>query len=738
MRQQNKKTNTALIYFTLALITFIAFQQVIQNDFIGYDDPFYVTNNQHVKGGITLDSVLWAFTTTLSANWHPLTWLSHMLDCNLFGLNPAGHHLTSLLIHIANTLLLFWLLKKMTDTLRPSFFVAAAFALHPLHVESVAWIAERKDVLSAFFWMLTLTAYIRYTQHPGFGRYLLVVLAFALGLMAKPMLVTLPFVLLLLDYWPLRRFQYDNQKKSPTWPLLKEKIPLFILAAASGILTYIIQQSAGAMNLAETYPLTLRISNALISYLLYVAKLFYPTHLAVLYPYPADSLPLWQPILSLIALAGVSAAVIYAARQYPFLPVGWLWYLGTLVPVIGLVQVGNQARADRYTYLPSLGIFIIVAWGSAALAAKWRYRKLLLSIATTIALTALLVCTHLQVKYWKNEITLYKRALTVTKNNYIMLCNYGAALIDEGYYNEAMKHLNAALQINPQYYFAHYGIGKALLKQEKFDQAVDYFKKALHLKPDYYKPYFELGVISLKQGNTDQAIDYWKKTLIHKPDYPDASYNLAVAMTEQGKFDEAINYFKIALSALPDWPQAHYEMGRVFYLQGKRNLAIEQCEEALRLKPDYITARITLAHTLAEIGQTPSAVEQYYYVLYLEPKNLHALKNLAWILATTDDPYIHNPEEAVKFAEKACRITDYKQAEALDTLAVAYSAAARYPEAAQAAEKAVELAVSAGQSELAEKIQKRLELYKAQKPYRPTPPEEKIEDRKNENTTKTE
>ena len=678
-----KKEHIRLIYLALTITTLIVYGQVCRNGFVGYDDPFYITNNPHVKGGITPESIIWAFTTTVSANWHPLTWLSHMLDCQLFGVNPLWHHLTSVLFHIANTLLLFRILKRMTSEIWTSAFVAAAFALHPLHVESVAWAAERKDVLSGLFWMLTIASYIRYTEHRSTGRYLLVFLVLGLGLLAKPMLVTLPFVLLLLDYWPLGRLQWGHQfgrQRQPTWRLIVEKVPMFVLSAVSSVIAYAVQQSTGAMELGKSYPLGFRISNAVVSYIAYIGKIIYPSRLAVLYPYPQDGLPLWQPIVSFLMLVVISAGVIYAGRRY--LATGWFWYIGTLVPVIGLVQIGNQAMADRYTYLPSIGIFIMVAWGIAELSAKWRHRGIVLGICAGVVLTALSICTLLQTRYWQNDLALYERAISVTENNYIMHSNYGTSLSEERRDNEALKHLRIALQINPSYYYAHYGIGTVFLKQGKFAEAIECFNKALRFKPGYHRACFDMGM----------------------------------AFSKQGKYEDAINCFNKALKTKPDWAEAHYEMGRAFYLQGNRQSALEQCTEALRIKPDYTIARITLAHTLVEMGRIQPAIEHYYTALELEPDNIFILKNLAWLLATVEDTRIHNPGEAVKLAEKACELTGYKQVEALDTLAVAYSAAGRLPEAVQIAEKAIELAGSSGEKEAAEKIRKRLELYKADKP----------------------
>lgn len=709
MEQVTKKEQSRWIYLALTIVTLIVFGQVCRNGFVGYDDPYYVTNNPHVKYGISRESVIWAFTSTFSANWHPLTWLSHTADCQLFGLNPLWHHLTSVLFHTANTLLLFWILKRMTGKIWASAFVAAAFALHPLHVESVAWVAERKDVLSGLFWMLTIASYIRYTEHQSIGRYLLVFLVFGLGLMAKPMLVTLPFVLLLLDYWPLGRFQLEHRLQS-SWRLIIEKVPLLVLSAASSTVAYIAQQSGGAMELGERYPLSIRLSNAAVSYIAYIGKLIYPSRLAVLYPYLGDSLPLWQPIVSLLILAAISAGVIYSARRY--LVTGWFWYIGTLVPVIGLVQIGNQMMADRYTYLPSIGIFIIAAWGADELAARWRYRKTILGICAGIALAALSVCTLLQIRYWRNSTALYERAISVTENNYIMHSNYGTSLSEEGRDDEALKQLSIALQINPRYYYAHYGIGTVLLKQGKFAEAIECFNKAIRFKPDYHKAYSDMGKALSKLGKINQAIECWKKALSLRPDYYPASYNMGEAMIEQDKYEDSIKYFNAVVKAKPDWAEAYYEMGRAFYLQGNRESAVEQCTKALQVKPDYTIARITLAHTLAEMGRIQPAIEQYYTVLKLEPDQVSALKNLAWLLAATEDARIHNPGKAVQLAEKACELTGYKEVEALDTLAIAYSAAGRYPEAVQIAEKAIESAVSAEEKETAKNTQKQIEELK--------------------------
>jgi len=658
------KSYVLLTYVVLALATFIAFEQVRHNEFV-YDDSIYVTDSPQVKEGLTYQSVLWAFTTPHAAFWHPLTSLSHMLDCHLFGLNPSWHHLTNLLFHIANTLLLFGILKRMTGAIWQSGFVAAAFALHPLHVESVAWVAERKDVLSSFFWMLTMAAYVRYAERPTVRRYLLAFLALCLGLMAKPMLVTLPFVLLLLDYWPLGRFQWSRQNRENALPqsellkvgyksssarhLVVEKIPLLVPVAVSSIIAFAAQQSAGALKQAESLTLNVRIANALVSYVSYIVKMFYPRHLAVLYPHMVDRLPLWQPIVSFLILAVVSAVVIYAGRRRRYLAVGWLWYLGTLVPVSGLIQVGSHAMADRYTYLPSIGIFIMVAWGAAELVGRLRYGRTLLRISAGLLFAVLIICTRIQIKHWQNDLTLYGHTLEVTKSNYIMHNNYGYSLFERGRFDEAAEHFAEALRIKPGYLVARNNMGRVFLAQEKFDKAVECFTEVLQLEPDNTNAINNLGTVMKKQGKTDEAVKKWKKVI---------------------EID-------------PAQPYAHFNLGAVYYERGRLDLAIIHWTETVKSKPDSIDA----------------------------------LNNLAWVLAASEDTKFRNPVDAIKFAERACELTEYNRADFLDTLAVAYAAAGRFTHAIETAEKAVKLAQSTDKKVLAAEIQERLQLYKTGHSY---------------------
>jgi tetratricopeptide (TPR) repeat protein len=661
MDSSSNKSRVFWIYAALVLATIIAFEPMRHNGFVDLDDRVYVIENPKVNGGITWKSVCWAFTAVYSANWHPLTWLSHMLDCELFGPNPLWHHSTSLLFHVVNTLLLFCILKRMTGFVWRSAFVAAAFALHPLHVESVAWVSERKDVLSGFFWMLTILFYVRYARSPTVSKFLPVFLFLGLGLMAKPMLVTLPFVLLLLDYWPLDRFQKKEQttvedlqqsgsaevnyQKSSSWSLFGEKIPLFILAAASCVITFIAQQSAGAME-QENLHLSLRTANALVSYVRYINKLLYPGHLAAFYPFM--ELPIWQLLASNIVLFCISLFVIYASRRR-YLAVGWLWYLGTLVPVIGLVQVGLQGMADRYTYLPSIGIFIMVAWGIPELLAKLRHKNIVLGILSGLILVALSICTRTQVKHWQDTFTLFDHTLAVTGDNFVVHRHYGNALARRGQLDKALVHFNEALRINPQ---------------------------CLDARND-------IGMVFLAQGRVDKAIECFNDVLRLRPDYPNAHINLGLALAAQAEYDKAIEHLSRALQVKSDWPEVYYYLGLVYQRQGKYKLAIQNYTETLRLKPEC----------------------------------LDTMNNLAWLLATVEDRRFRTPAEAVKHAERACKLSAYKQPRLLDTLAVAYAAANRFNEAIETAEKAIHLAESAGQNELTVEIQSRLQLYKAGQTY---------------------
>jgi tetratricopeptide (TPR) repeat protein len=609
-----------LVCLLLFIATLTVYWQVGNYEFVHLDDDKYIIENSHVRKGLTRESVIWAFTATEVANWHPLTWLSHMLDFQLYSLNPKGHHLTSVLFHLVNSLLLFLIFKRMTGALWRSGFVAALFALHPLHVESVAWVAERKDVLSTFFLFLTLLSYTRYVERPGFYGYLLIILFFTLGLMAKPMLVTLPFLLLLLDFWPLERFKLGqsgnshtatsqpsiNAKKPRTqvFRLLVEKIPFFALAAISSIVTFIVQKSGGAVGTLEIYPFEIRLANALVSYARYIIKMIWPQNLAVFYPHPGQSLPMWQAAGAGLLLLVISTAVIRVGRRYPYLPVGWLWYVGTLVPVIGLVQVGSQAMADRYTYVPLIGLFIIIAWGVSDLVGSWRYGKPALTLAATSLPSALIVCASLQVSHWKNSLTLFDHALRVTVNNSQMHNNLGNVLSEKGKLQEAISHYTSALKISPNYGEAHINLGVALANQGKLEEAIKHYSAALRLKPNSPELHNNLGVSLFRRGHIPGAIDQYLAAVQLKPDYAEAHNNLGNALAQQVKLPEAEVHYSKALKIRADYPEAHNNLGVALARQGRLNEAIFHFSEAVRLEPNYAQARANLELALQEAGKS--------------------------------------------------------------------------------------------------------------------------------------
>lgn len=490
-----------LVALLLLALTWAAYQRVRRYEFVDYDDDRYVTANARIQQGLNWKNVAWALTAMEVANWHPLTWVSHMTDCQLYALNPSGHHLTNLLLHLVNVLLLFHVLQLMTRALWPSALVAALFAVHPLNVESVAWIAERKNLLSTLFWLLTMWAYVLYARQEGWRRYLLVLGLFVLGLMSKPMLVTLPCVLLLLDYWPLGRLSRHAALR-----LLLEKAPLFILSAASSVITVKAQRMDGALD-AKVLPFGARISNALVSYVAYIYKMIWPTRLAVLYPHPGETLPRWHVVIASLALIGLSILIVRGSRKYPYLIVGWLWYLGTLVPVIGIVQVGGQAMADRYAYVPLIGLFIIIAWGTRDLTRTLTGRGYLLACAAALVLIALTMTTWRQLRYWQNSIALFEQALRVTDDNAIAQNNLGAVLVRKGRLDEGLAHLNEAVRLNPNYGTAYDNIAVTLYRQgsiaeqdeNRTQEAIDLYRRALELKPNLTEAQEKLDLLLEKR-----------------------------------------------------------------------------------------------------------------------------------------------------------------------------------------------------------------------------------------------
>ena len=579
-----------IISLLLTLAAVAVFWRLPSYDFITIDDNVYVTNNSYVKAGLTAKSIGWAFTTVKAEFWHPLTWLSLMVDTHIFGGSPGGYHLTNLLLHIINTLLLFFFLRETTGKLWQSAFAAALFALHPLHVESVAWIAQRKDILSTLFWLLTLWCYARFVEQPSRFRYGWVLVFFILGLMSKPMLITLPFTLLLLDYWPFCRFQYKRSLPSfmrAVWPYIREKLPLFGIAAAATISTYMAQRYGGGLNSLNPYPLSDRIANALISYGNYIWKMIWPQNLAFFYPFPS-SLPKWQMVAAAFTLGLVTALALKSIKDRAYIIVGWLWYLGTLVPVIGLVKIGDFALADRYTYVPLIGLFIILAWGLPDIFKKWRYKTVAFGLSSTLVIGAFAAVTWNQTRYWSNSVTLYTHALRVTQNNFL----------------------------------AHYALGDILAGKGKMNEAISHFANAVKSRPDKATLQNTLGRALASQGKFDEAFPHLTAALQIKPDFAEAHYNIAIALVEKQRYAEAINHFSEALmlnlklnqtqrAHNPEELSPYFELGNTYQNQRRLDEAIEQYTRALSNPSEYLVALIKLAALYSAKNEYLKALSLY-------------------------------------------------------------------------------------------------------------------------------
>ena len=560
--------NDVLVCLFILLAIIAIYWPVGNHEFINFDDDIYFNEN-HVKDGLTLDGFKWAFSFTAKENtyWHPLTWLSFMLSYELYGPNPGMHHSISLIIHIINSLLLFIVLRRMTGALWKSAFVAALFALHPLNVESVAWVTQRPNILSTLFWMLTLLVYSYYTDRPGIFRYLLMVIVFVLGLMAKPMLITLPFVLFLLDYWPLKRLRFPLSQKALLL-LILEKIPLIAISMGSVFITI---KSIGAVVSTATVPVNLRIANALVSYVGYIWKMIWPHNLSVYYPYPSD-IPAWKFAGAGLLLVCLSVFIILILRKQPYLTVGWLWFLGTLVPVIGLIQTGLQpALADRYAYVSFIGLFIMLAWGIPEVLRGWQKSKIVLGIFSIALVLILMMTTWLQLIYWKNSEKLFKHALEVTTKNYVAHNNLGIAFKEKGKLSDAFKHYNMALKIKPDFEIALLNIGVVLANLGYDKEAIKYYIQALKLKPDYLMALVNLGNALLRQGNVEDATGFYFKALKIEPDFAEAYNGLGAVMVRKGMIEKAVEHFKKALQLKPDFEGAKKNLEKTLAAMGNIN-----------------------------------------------------------------------------------------------------------------------------------------------------------------------
>jgi tetratricopeptide (TPR) repeat protein len=774
---RSRSWRVAGICAVLVTLVFIVFGQTVSHGFVNFDDNYYVYENPMVLRGLSFDGFRWALTFGQIGHWHPLTWVTHMLDCQLYGMWAGGHHLTNVILHAVAVVLLFLVLLQMTGALWRCAFVAAAWAIHPLRVESVAWIAERKDVLSAVFFMLTLGAYVRYVRKPSTSRYLLIVIAFALGLMSKNMLITLPFLLLLLDYWPLRRLNEPSQ----LYQRLREKLPLFALSAISCVITFLVPEK-----LISTYdlPLWLRVENAFVSYCIYLWQTIWPAGLAPFYPNPTHAFPLWEVVGSFALLCVVSAAAFRVRKTYPWLLIGWLWFVGMLVPVIGLVQISSYSHADRYTYLPQIGLCFAGTWMAADWAGQQRERRFTLGSVALVILCALLIAGWRQTAYWRDNETLWAHALECTRDNWAAHNDLGTALFKKGRIDEAIAQFREAVRINPDDGEAHNNLGSALFQNGSAEEAIAQFREAVRINPAIADAYSNLGIALYQLGRTEEAVAQYREALkidptnaeahcnlgvvmFHQghireamaqylealrtnPAYADAHYNLGNALFQQGRTEEAMAEFREALRINPAHADAHYNLGNALLQQGRAeeamaqyrqaleidpsdaeahgNLgvtllqqgrmeeAIAELREAVRINPRYAEAHYNLGNALLREGQTAGAITQIGKALELQPANLTIENTLAWILATASQPSLRNGARAVQMAGQASQGSGGNNPGILRTLAAAYAEAGQFPNAVQTARKALQLVQS--DTNLAGELKREINLYEAGQPFR--------------------
>jgi tetratricopeptide (TPR) repeat protein len=678
-----RRRSSLVIGLVLGLVTFALYLPIVRDDFVYYDDQGYLLYNTHVNKGLSWPDIVWAFKSGEQANWHPLTWISHMVDCQFFGLNPAGHHFTNVLFQTVNTLLVFFLLKQMTGKIWPSAFVAAFFGWHPLHVESVAWASERKDVLSAFFWLLTMMAYVKYVKKPRVDFYLLALVLFACALMSKPMAVTLPFALLLLDFWPLNRLapagtstsqnagaDIPVEKCRSSWPrgvfLVFEKLPFFALTAADCLVTYLVQNHGKAVLSISALPFSYRLANALWSYLRYVSNTFCPSGLAIIYPYKAH-LPVALVGSSIVLLVVWSVLFLWWRKKFPYLLTGWFWFLGTLIPTIGLVQVGAQAMADRYMYIPSIGLFILIVWSANDLIHFHPSSRKSVLFIGTVALAACVAATSMQISYWRNTITLFAHAIEVTGDNPVAYYNLGAGYESDGDLASALALYEKSVELSPNYLPSQFGLGRLRLENGNYQEAESHFDSARQMAgwdaqsefdlalalvkagrstedlgrlrmlvqndPNDPKNHFHLGFILQKATNTDEAILEFSNALQLQPDYSDARYGLADALITTGRTNEALAQYRAEVKLHSNDPEAHYNLGLALLDNHQFADAEKEFTVELQLSPAELRAHYRLAQALADEGKFTDAVTQYHETLRILPNFPDAKRELNALLA---------------------------------------------------------------------------------------------------------
>jgi tetratricopeptide (TPR) repeat protein len=615
------------ISIVLGGLTLALYAQVRGHAFLDFDDATYVVRNGAIRAGLTTASLFWAFTTSYAGNWHPLTWVSHMLDVQFHGMDAGWHHLSNLFIHVLTTIILFRVLARLTKSVGASAFVAALFALHPLHVESVAWVAERKDVLSGLWWVIAVGAYAAYARDQRLWRYGAVVVAFGLALLSKPMAVTLPFALLLLDIWPLARWRGVDGGVASAAALVREKIPLFLMAAASAVITFVAQRQAGAVQSFDAFPFLRRIANVPVAYVHYLFTTFCPVDLAVLYPYP-PSIPIWQAGSAAALLVIVTAWALRSLGTRPYVIVGWLWFLGTLVPVIGIVQVGSQPYADRYMYIPAIGLFIIVAWEAARFtAARPVWRPWLAAIGALIVLASAAV-TYRQIAYWKNDVTLWERDVAVTVDNYRGHTNLGFALAQAGSRERALAAYREALRLNPKSPKTHNYLGLLFADMGDHDRAAGEFEAALALLPQFAEARNNLGLTRLAQDRLDDAIIEFDRAVQMNPAFGEAHNNLGSASAQQGNLVRAIIEFEAAVRFQPGVAEPHANLAAALVDSGRPREALPHFETAIQLGGDPVRIHYAWAGALASLGDVTGAIAHLTTVLKTDPAHAEARQAL--------------------------------------------------------------------------------------------------------------
>ena len=712
----------AVLCLILLALSWAVFGGSIGYEFVNYDDPTYVYEERRVTDGFTADGLKWAFTGSHSSNWHPLTTVSHMLDVELYGLDPRGHHLTNVILHSLAVLLLFVALRQMTGLTWRSAFVAAVFAIHPLRVESVAWVSERKDVLSGVFFMLTLMAYARYARERSLAKYLLVALLFSLALLSKQTVVTLPLVLLFLDWWPLKRFSglAAREARAAFGRALLEKIPLLLLSAGASVATVVSQQ--GTIAPVAGLPLAWRLQNAVVAPVIYLWQMIWPANLAVFYPHPQGTLPLWMVAASAGLLIALTVVAIVWRRNQPALFSGWFWYVAMLVPVIGIVQVGGQAHADRYTYLPHIGIYLAVTWLLASALRRMKCHGVIAAAVAILLLTPLVWAARRQTSFWRDSESLWRRALAVTSDNDVAHSGLAHLLRSRGQLAEAIPHFEAAVKIRPTFLDARNNLAVALTEAGRWREAIEHLENLLAAHPNYLEGRYSLGNALIAAGRPQDGAREYYRVIAANPRTAKAHYSLANVFLQHGQLDGAIAQFRKTIELEPAHADAYYNMGNAFFQQGALDEAIAAYEKAHQLRPEYAQAHNNIGLALFQKGQAREAIASWRRALQLQPDFADAQNNLAWVLATSADAGARDGAAAVDLARRAAELPGGNNARVLRTLAAAHAEMGRFSEALDVARRGVEIATAQSDFAAAGALQADIAAYESNTPLRISAP----------------